>query len=44
MKADADAEQPVTMARETGAELMRQMRDLAAKLTDVAERLTGTAA
>ena len=38
---DADVEQPVTMARETGAEMLRQMRDLAGKLTGVADRLTG---
>ena len=38
---DADVEQPVTMARETGAEMLRQMRELAGKLTGVADRLTG---
>jgi hypothetical protein len=28
---DADTDQPVTMARMTGAELLRQMRELAAR-------------
>ena len=34
---DADTEQPVTMARVHGAEMLRQMRDLAGKLTGVAD-------
>src|SRR6202035_1449177 len=37
---DAEAEQPVTMARVTGAELLRQMRELAGTMTATAERLT----
>ena len=41
---DADTEQPVTMARVHGAEMLRQMQDLAGTLTGVAERLTGTVA
>src|SRR5258708_38041130 len=41
---DADTEQPVTMARETGAEMLRQMRELAGKLADVTGRLTEAAA
>src|SRR5258708_30141099 len=41
---DAEAEQPVTMARISGAEMLRQMRDLAGTLTGVAERLTGAVA
>ena len=41
---DADTEQPVTMARQSGAEFLRQMRDLAGKLADVTGRLTEAAA
>ena len=41
---EADVEQPVTMARVTGAEMLRQMRDLAGQLAGVAERLTGAVA
>src|SRR5260221_10908495 len=41
---DAETEQPVTMARVTGAEMLRQMRDLAGQLGGVADRLTGTVA
>ena len=33
---EADVEQPVTMARVTGAEMLRQMRDLAGQLAGVA--------
>src|ERR1035441_2683918 len=39
---EAETSQPVTMARMTGAELLRQMRDLASTLAATAERLTGT--
>src|SRR6266704_3595234 len=42
--ADAETEQPVTMARVTGAEMLRQMRDLAGQLAGVADRLTGAVA
>ena len=38
------AEQPVTMARVNGAELLRQMRELAGTLAATAERLTGAVA
>src|SRR5580700_6178174 len=38
---EAEADQPVTMARVTGAELLRQMRDMAGTLAATAERLTG---
>ena len=41
---EAETDQPVTMARVTGAELLRQMRDLAGTLAATAERLTGTVA
>jgi colicin import membrane protein len=41
---DADTDQPVTMARITGAELLRQMRELAGTLAATADRLTGTVA
>src|SRR5258708_32640000 len=41
---EADVEQPVTMARVTGAEMLRQMRDLAGQLGALGERLTGTVA
>ena len=41
---EAETEQPVTMARVHGAEMLRQMRDLAGQLSAVAERLTGTVA
>src|SRR5580704_2168255 len=41
---EADVEQPVTMARVTGAEMLRQMRDLAGQLAGVTERLTGAVA
>src|SRR5260370_22337627 len=41
---DADTDQPVTMARVTGAELLRQMRELAGTLAGTAERLTGAVA
>ena len=41
---DAEAEQPVTMARVTGAEMLRQARDLAGQLAGVADRLTGAVA
>ena len=37
----AETEQPVTMARVTGAEMLRQMRELAGQLAGVADRLTG---
>jgi len=33
---EAETEQPVTMARVTGAEILRQMRDLAGTLTAAA--------
>ena len=36
---EAEVEQPVTMARVTGAEMLRQMRDLAGQLAGVADRL-----
>jgi len=36
----ADTDQPVTMARMTGAELLRQMRELAGTLAATADRLT----
>jgi nucleoid-associated protein YgaU len=39
-----DAEQPVTMARATGAELLRQMREMADKMTAIAGRLTTSVA
>ena len=41
---DAEAEQPVTMARVNGAELLRQMRELADTLAATAERLTSAVA
>ena len=41
---EAETDQPVTMARVTGAELLRQMRELAGTLAVTAERLTGTVA
>jgi colicin import membrane protein len=41
---DADTDQPVTMARITGAELLRQMRELAGALAGTADRLTGAVA
>ena len=41
---EAEAEQPVTMARVTGAELLRQMRELAGTMTATAERLTASVA
>ena len=41
---EAETEQPVTMARVTGAELLRQMRELAVTLAATAERLTGAVA
>ena len=41
---DADTDQPVTMARMTGAELLRQMRELAGTLAATADRLTGAVA
>jgi hypothetical protein len=41
---DADTEQPVTMSRATGAELLRQARDLADKLTATVDRFAGTMA
>ena len=41
---DAEAEQPVTMARINGAELLRQMRALADTLTTTAGRLTSAVA
>src|ERR1700730_3082378 len=41
---DADTDQPVTMARITGAELLRQMRELAGTLAGTADRLTGAVA
>src|SRR5258708_29923535 len=41
---EAEAEQPVTMARISGAEMLRQMRDLAGRLSGVADRLTGAVA
>src|SRR5882762_1494983 len=37
---EAETEQPVTMARVTGAELLRQMRELASTMTTTADRLT----
>src|SRR5258708_19792518 len=40
---EAEAEQPVTMARISGAEMLRQMRDLAGTLSGVADRPTGAA-
>lgn len=36
---DADTEQPVTMARATGAELLRSLRTEADKVAGIAERL-----
>jgi colicin import membrane protein len=41
---DAGTGQPVTMARITGAELLRQMRELAGTLAATADRLTGAMA
>src|ERR1700722_10959554 len=41
---DARTGQPVTMARITGAELLRQMRELAGTLAGTADRLTGAVA
>src|SRR5260370_31138680 len=41
---DADTDQPVTMARMTGAQLLRQMRELAGTLTATADPLTPAAA
>ena len=41
---EAETEQPVTMARVTGAELLRQMRELAGTMTATAERLTASVA
>jgi colicin import membrane protein len=41
---DAETDQPVTMARMTGAELLRQMRELAGTLAATADRLTGAVA
>src|SRR5690349_3027096 len=41
---EPETDQPVTMARVTGAELLRQMRELAGTLAATAERLTGTVA
>ena len=41
---DAETEQPLTMARVTGAELMREMRTLADRLTATGARLAETAA
>src|SRR5690348_8972923 len=41
---EAETDQPVTMARITGAELLRQMREMADTLTAAAERLTGAVA
>src|SRR5882724_1430828 len=40
----ADSEQPVTMARISGAELLRQMGDLGDRLAGIAGQLTSTAA
>lgn len=40
----ADSGQPVTMARISGAELLRQMRDLGDRLAGIAGQLTSTAA
>ena len=40
----SDTDQPVTMARMTGAELLRQMRELAGTLAGTADRLTGAVA
>ena len=42
--AEPGTDQHVTMARITGAELLRQMRDLAGTLTATAGRLTGAVA
>jgi colicin import membrane protein len=42
--AEAESDQPVTMARVTGAELLRQMGDMAGQLAATAERLTGAVA
>jgi hypothetical protein len=41
---DADTDQRVTMARMTGAELLRQMRELIGTLAATADRLTGAVA
>src|SRR5580700_11218728 len=41
---EAETDQPVTMARVTGAELLRQMSELAGTLAVTAERLNGTVA
>src|SRR5882672_11310802 len=41
---DAETEQPVTMARLTGADLLRQMRTLAGTLKELGDRLTDAAA
>ena len=41
---NAGTDQPVTMARITGAELLRQMRKLAGTLAGTADRLTGAVA
>src|SRR5512135_331207 len=43
-RTEAEAEAPVTMARVSGAEMLRQMRELAETLAEVGERLTATAA
>ena len=40
---DADTEQPVTMARVHGAEILREMRAMADKLTEAGSRLAETA-
>ena len=39
----AGAEQPVTMARISGAEMLRQMQELGGQLAGVADRLIGAA-
>jgi chromosome segregation ATPase len=41
---EAETEQPVTMARITGAEMLRQMRELAGTMNATAERLITSAA
>jgi len=41
---DADTAQPVTMARVTGAEMLRQMRELAGQLSALGEHLAVTVA
>ena len=41
-RSDAETEAPITMARVTGAEILRQMRELATQMATTTERLTAT--